>query len=174
MIVANQLFLLACVAGCVGDTPIPSGGGGPDGRPPAPDAPAALDAGTADAGPFRCRDPITTGLDNGHHNAGQDCQNGCHNHGFYMSGTLYALATGGGPVAGASITFVDADGRTGDMHTGSNGNFWWSLPVAFPVTITASSCPSIHAMTAKVTSDSAGCNQSGCHVVGGEGRIHLP
>lgn len=133
------------------------------------------DAPAVDAGPFRCRDRITSGLDNGHHNPGQDCQSNCHNHGFYMSGTLYASAGGGQPVVGASITFVDATGATGDMHTNLNGNFWWSLPVAFPVTIIASSCPDIKPMTAAVSSADAGCNKTGCHAgSGGPGRIHLP
>jgi hypothetical protein len=140
------------------------------------DARVAVDAAAlADAGPFRCRNRITTGLDTGHHNVGQDCQSSCHDHGFYMAGTMYASAGGGGPVVGASITFVDADGVTGDMQTNMNGNFWWSLPVRFPVTIIASSCPDIQPMTATVTSADAGCNKAGCHAGnGGPGRIHLP
>jgi hypothetical protein len=92
-----------------------------------------------------------------------------------MSGTIYASASGGQPVVGASITFVDADGATGDMHTGLNGNFWWSLPVAFPVTLIASSCPDIKPMTAAVTAADAGCDRSGCHAgAAGPGRVHLP
>lgn len=162
----------------MGDIGSPSGGGSPDARTATPDArgPAA-DAAVADgpAAVFKCREPITTGLDNGHHNAGQNCQNGCHNHGFFMSGTLYASAAGGGIVSGASITFVDATGYTGDMHSNLNGNFWWSLPVVFPVKITASRCPDIKPMTMTVSENDAGCNQNGCHAGGGAtGRIHLP
>ena len=122
-----------------------------------------------------CRNKITTGLDNGHHNPGQNCQQACHNHGFFLSGTLFSSASGGPPVVGASITFIDANGVTGDMQTNLNGNFWWSLPVAFPVKIIASSCPDIQPMTAMVTSTGGGCNQSGCHSgAGGPGRVHLP
>lgn len=122
-----------------------------------------------------CRNKITTGLDNGHHNPGQNCQQGCHNHNFSMSGTLFSSAAGGAPVVGASITFIDANGVTGDMQTNLNGNFWWALPVAFPVKIIASSCPDIQPMTAMVTSTGGGCNQAGCHSGGGgPGRIHLP
>jgi hypothetical protein len=38
------------------------------------------------------------------------------------------------------------------MRSGSNGNFWWTLPVAFPVTLIASACPTIDRMTATITS----------------------
>jgi hypothetical protein len=141
----------------------------PDARPGdggMPDAPAM----------FMCRNKITTGLDTGHHNPGQDCQQSCHNHGFFMSGTLYSSAGGGTPVVGASITFVDANGFTGDMVSNQNGNFWWAaLPVAFPVKIIASSCPDIQPMNVMVDATGAGCNKSGCHSGGGgPGRVHLP
>lgn len=164
---------LAAVVGCVGEpstTPGP-----PDARDPI-DARPAIDARLPDApAAFVCRDKITAGLDNGHHNPGQNCQQSCHNHGFSMSGTLYSAASGGQPVVGASITFIDADGRTGDMQSNLNGNFWWALPVAFPVKIIASSCPDIQPMVAMVTAAGGGCNQSGCHSgTGGPGRVHLP
>lgn len=172
----NSLFILACVTGhlggCTGGLPTPSGSGLPDARGPTSDA-RLSDAPAVDAGPFRCRDRITSGLDNGHHNPGQDCQSSCHNHGFYLSGTLYAAAGGGQPVVGASLTFVDATGATGDLHTGLNGNFWWSLPVTFPITIIASSCPDEKPMTAAVSD--AGCNKAGCHAGSASpGRVHLP
>jgi hypothetical protein len=137
-----------------------------------------IDAGgpLADAAPFKCRDLVTTGLDNGHHRPGEDCQNGCHDHGFYLSGTLYSSTSGGQPVVGAAITFIDATGYTGDMRSGTNGNFWWGLPVVFPVTLIASECPStITPMTATVPSGQGGCNRTGCHTAGGTtGRVHLP
>lgn len=169
-------FLAAClaaVAACVGQpttTPgPPDARGTPDGRPggdaPLPDGP----------GEFTCRNKITMGLDNGHHNPGQDCQQSCHDHGFFMSGTMYSSASGGPPVVGASITFIDANGVTGDMQTNLNGNFWWSLPVAFPVKIIASMCPDIQPMVMMVDAAGAGCNKGGCHSGGGSpGRVHLP
>lgn len=139
--------------------------GRPGGDAPLPDGP----------GEFTCRNKITMGLDNGHHNPGQDCQQGCHDHGFFMSGTMYSSASGGPPVVGASITFVDANGVTGDMQTNLNGNFWWSLPVAFPVRIIASMCPDIQPMMMMVDAAGAGCNKGGCHSGGGSpGRVHLP
>ncbi len=176
----NSLFLLACVAGCVGGLPSGPGNAGPDahvsssGSPS--DAGVLVDAASlGDAAPFRCRDIVTTGLDTGHHNPGQDCQNGCHDHGFYLSGTLYSSANGGQPVVGAAITFIDATGATGDMRSGTNGNFWWTLPVTFPVTLIASACPTIDQMTATVPSGQGGCNRTGCHTAsGGAGRVHLP
>ncbi len=164
----------AALAGCVGQpTSMP-----PDARGPRVDARPA-DAPPPDGmAPFMCRNRITTGLDNGHHNAGQNCQQSCHDHGFYMSGTLYASAAGGAIVAGASITFIDANGATGDMRSNLNGNFWWSLPVAFPVKIIASMCPDVAPMVAMVQAAGAGCNQAACHAnnigSGGPGRMHLP
>lgn len=161
-------------AGCVAG----EGGGpstNPDASKPGGDAKVA-DAGMADApAPFKCRDKVTTGLDNGHHNPGQDCQQGCHNHNFSMSGTLYSSANGGAVLVGAALTFIDANGVTGDMRSNLNGNFWWSLPVAFPVKIIASSCPDIVPMVSMVTAGNGGCNKNGCHTAaGGAGRIHLP
>ena len=178
--IANSLFLLVCVAGCVGGVPPSPGGAGPDahvsGSGSAADGGLLMDAGSlSDAAPFKCRDIITTGLDTGHHNPGQDCQSSCHDHGFYLSGTLYSSASGGNPVVGAAITFIDATGHTGDMRAGMNGNFWWSLPVDFPVTLIVSECPTtINKMTATVASGE-GCNRSGCHTAnGGAGRVHVP
>jgi hypothetical protein len=172
----------ATVAGCVGDlTPTP-GSSTPDAHLPTSSAPGTdarlppADASTVDAAPFRCRNQITAGLDNGHHNAGQNCQDSCHNHGFYLSGTLYSSASGGAPVVGASITFRDATGYTGDMVSGTNGNFWWTLPVTFPVTLIASSCPDMQPMTTMLaTAADGGCNKGGCHASGSaNGRAHLP
>jgi len=167
------LCATSAAAGCVGKTP--SGGDPPDapGGGPGKDAGLSIDALTDAMGQFTCRDKITTGLDNGHHRPGENCQQSCHDHGFFMSGTLFG--SDGKGLAGASITFIDANGMSGDMHTGINGNFWWALlPVAFPVTVIASSCPDVQKMTATVTADGAGCNKDGCHVTGAAGRMHLP
>jgi hypothetical protein len=174
---AKSRIFLACsvaMAGCVGQPTPGPGGGTPDAHVKM-DAGGLADARPADAAPFMCRNKITMGLDNGHHNPGQNCQQGCHNHNFSMSGTLYSSAAGGAPVVGASITFIDANGVTGDMQTNLNGNFWWALPVAFPVKIIASMCPDIQPMVSMVTSTGGGCNQAGCHSGGGgPGRVHLP
>jgi hypothetical protein len=49
------------------------------------------------------------------------------------------------------------------------------LPVAFPVTLITSECPTaINRMTATVPSGQ-GCNRTGCHTAsGGAGRVHVP
>lgn len=180
--IANSLFLLVCAAGCVGGLPSSPGNAGPDAHTSGsgsgsghPDGGVLVDGSLTDAGPFKCRDVMTTGVDTGHHNPGQDCQSSCHDHGFYLSGTLYSSAGGGNVVVGAAITYIDANGATGDMRSGLNGNFWWTLPVAFPVRLIASECPStINPMTATVSSGQ-GCNRTGCHTAnGGAGRVHLP
>jgi hypothetical protein len=173
--VANRLFLIvgfSALGACVGDIGSPSGHAPPDAHGPIADARPA-DAPAADAAPFRCRDRVTP-PDSGHHNPGQDCLSGCHDHGFYMAGTIFSSVNGGQGLAGAWLTFIDASGATGDMRANANGNFWWALPVAFPVTIIASACPDIQQMTARVDSTTPGCNKGGCHVTGAAGRIHLP
>ena len=160
--------------------------GGCVGKPSSDDPPDApgmvgVDAARGDAlsidapAQLTCRDKVTVGLDNGRHNPGQNCLQGCHNHGFYLAGTIYSSAAGGTPVVGASLTFIDATGFTGHMVSALNGNFWSSLEVVFPVRIIASSCPDIQPMNAMVNAAGAGCNQNGCHgATGGAGRIHLP
>ena len=128
------------------------------------------DASTA----FQCRDkqPLTA-VGDGHHNPGQNCLNGCHNHGFTLAGTMTTTATSTTPLVGASITVKDANGKTFDMVTQANGNFYTKTAVAFPVTVIASACPSVHQMNASVTN--GGCNRTGCHsATGGAGHITLP
>jgi hypothetical protein len=124
-----------------------------------------------------CKNKVTTNLGNGHHNAGQDCQNSCHNHGFTLSGTLYSSVSGGTVVAGASITVKDAGGNTFDMVSQSDGNFYTTNFVQFPVTVYASECQisqMSQVMTDPVNSGQGGCNKSGCHTTASQGRIHLP
>jgi hypothetical protein len=144
-----------------------SSGGHMDAQMGTPDAPS---------GP-PCKNKITTNLGNGHHNAGQDCQNACHNHGFTLSGTLYSSISGGSYVAGASITVKDAAGHTFDMISQSDGNFYTSNSIQFPVTVYASECQisqTSQVMTDSITSGNGGCNKSGCHTTASQGRIHLP
>ncbi len=172
--ICNPLIFIV-LAGCsVGDTS-PSGGDPVDASPHGVRADAHIgspDSG-ADAAPFACRDRVTSGLNNGHHNPGQDCQGSCHDHGFAMSGTLYSSATGGAPVAGVSITVMDAGGQVFDMVTSQNGNFWWNLTVQYPARVIASSCPTIVPMNMTLTSlEQGACSTSGCHA-GAAGRVHL-
>ena len=111
---------------------------------------------------------------NGHHNAGTDCMDGCHNHGFTLAGTLYTSSAGTTIIAGGTITIRDAAGHTFDVVSQRNGNFYTSTAVTFPVTVIASECPAAATMTESIASGSGGCNRTGCHTTGGQGRIHLP
>jgi len=114
---------------------------------------------------------------NGHHNAGQNCMSSCHFHGFTLAGTLYTTSTGSTPISGAVITVKDASGSTFDIVTQTNGNFYTSNSVQFPVTVYASECQisqTSEVMTAAVTSSQGGCNMSGCHTTSAQGHIKLP
>lgn len=176
------LALALLLAGCtVGDGTIGGGGGGGgDGTDE-----TLADAGTAssdgssvggpDAAVFMCRTKVAVDtLSNGHHNAGQDCLQGCHNHGFSLAGTLYTTAGGGTAVRGGTITVVDANGQTFDVVSQLNGNFYTTKPVTFPVKVTASLCPDIKPMSGSIPSGSGGCNKSGCHTAAAAGRVHVP
>jgi hypothetical protein len=114
----------------------------------------------------------------GHHYPGQDCNGFCHNHGFTLAGTLYTSATGSTPIAGATIVAKDAANHTIQMLSGTNGNFYTTSSVQFPVTVYATECQisqTVSQMQATVLSSSnGGCNASGCHTTGSQGHVHLP
>jgi hypothetical protein len=160
----------ACMVGSIETTS--GGGGGVDAGGSGSGSgsgSAGTGSGSGSGSGFACRNPLPAPGD-GHHNAGLDCMNGCHNHGFTLAGTLYA-ANKTSPVVGASITVVDANGATFDMVTMTNGNFYTSTAVKLPVTVTASSCPSVSPMIGKAST--GGCNNTSCHG-GAQGAIHLP
>jgi len=159
------------LAGCTVGT-LDGGGGGTTDNNSSPDGGAADGATvTADAATFACRNKVTSGIGNGHHNAGQDCQGGCHNHGFTLSGTIYAGTTA---LSGATITVKDATNHTFDVVSQANGNFYTINAVVFPITVVASMCPDVAKMSSQITSGNGGCNKSGCHTTTAQGRIHLP
>jgi hypothetical protein len=167
--------LLAIVllgSACTGIVDTSGPGGGSDVVPDAGPGSNTPDGGTTptDAPAFACRNPVTN-VGSGNHNAGQDCMNGCHNHGFTLAGTLFVPNTTT-PVVGASITVVDGAGKTFDIVSQRNGNFYTSTTVTFPVHVTASRCPDVMAMSGAVAA--GGCNQTGCHASGAQGSIHLP
>jgi len=186
----RTILLLAVFTGaCTGIVESAGGAGGPDaatggphptvdaapGTNPDPDAGMGMPTTDAMTAAFACRNPVAPAPANGHHNAGQDCQQGCHNHGFTFSGTLYTSAAGAAILAGATITATDAAGKVVDVVSNTNGNFYSSTPVTFPLTMHVSSCPTIQQMSATVTAADGGCNKTGCHVAGGSpGRVHLP
>ncbi|HSN25615.1 MAG TPA: hypothetical protein VLT45_05000 [Kofleriaceae bacterium] len=158
----------------------PGGGGGPDASSGGTDAPAgSIDApgsgsGSGSGSGNGCINQVTGTLPDGHHNPGQDCQNACHNHGFTMSGTIFTSINSNTAVVGATVVVKDANNQTVKMVTATNGNFYTSTPVAFPVTVLATECPNVANMTAQVTQGNGGCNKSGCHSAGAQGQIHLP
>jgi len=105
----------------------------------------------------------------GHHNPGMDCMGGCHFHGFAFAGTLMQ-ADGVTPAVGATVTVVDANNNSQDVVVGDNGNFYTFFPVAFPIRVQASLCPSTQVMTTHPTK--GGCNATDCHG-GTQGLAHL-
>jgi hypothetical protein len=142
----------------------------PDASLGASDAPEVARDGanvTADAAPA-CK-PANVIHGDGHHNPGQDCMSGCHDHGFSLAGTLL-LADGVTPASNATITVVDATHFSQDIVASTNGNFFSYLPVTYPVTITASMCPSVQPMAETATVGS--CNSAACHG-GVQGMSHL-
>lgn len=135
------------------------------------DAGKPSDAGKADAG--LCIAAVSP-PGSGHHNAGDDCAS-CHDslsasRRWTLAGTLYTKATGGVALSGATIEVVDANGKVVTMATNTNGNFYTTTPVTFPVHTRASKCPNDARMVA--TAAQGSCNRSSCHVSGM--RIHLP
>lgn len=166
-------LLLLCA--CVGGTQTGDGGGNGSGRGTIVDA--AIDARVImwpDAAPgmgnnLPCKNPATPPGD-GQHNTGRSCFQSCHNHRFTLAGTLYTNATGNSGFSGATITITDANGKTIDIVTHRNGNFWTMEPLAFPVLVLASSCPS--AVKMEASSATGDCNS--CHVGGTNDQMHLP
>ena len=104
------------------------------------------------------------------HNAGKDCMDGCHNHGFTFAGTIYDAA--GKAVAGAEVRLVDANGKAISVHSGSDGNFHSSSSWTGPAHVGARDATN-KALMVSTLATGKGCN--GCHTNGGTApKIHLP
>jgi len=131
---------------------------------------------TADAGantaPGDCV-PQSVASESGHHNPGTACLQ-CHGAGqgpdFTLGGTVYDGLNSDVPMAGVTVTLLDADGVELILTTSENGNFWTNQQLAYPVTTTTSNCPNTHPMLSTVQSAGADCNSGGCHTSGF--RIH--
>jgi hypothetical protein len=149
-----------------------TGGGG--GTIMMPDGGAANDGGaTGDGGASQCI-PAVGNPPDGHHNPGANCLL-CHDSRqmlpslrWTVAGTLFDGLSSTTPTVGATIELIDADGQVITIPTATNGNFWTTTRVRFPLQVRASKCPSNQVMGTQ-TFDSS-CN--GCHVPGM--RIHLP
>jgi hypothetical protein len=171
--------LFVALAACHGTLEQDSTGG-----PGGPGANSGVDAGSEPAGDspdatpvseVACDDPVPTNED-GEHNPGTDCL-ACHSPNgegptFSIGGTLYDGVASNTPVAGATIRFTDANGLDHAMISALNGNFWTEDPVAFPITVSASSCPDTRPMNAPVQEAGGSCALGGCHTA--QFRVHLP
>jgi hypothetical protein len=161
------------VASCIGD--VPTGGGGAidaavsDGRADA-QAIRWIDAAPGTGNNLPCENPVMPVPQNGHHNTGKSCFQSCHNHGFTLAGTLYTNATGNTGFGGATISVTDAANKTIKVVVNSNGNFYTSDSLTFPVLVIASSCPSAKRMNG--STPNGNCNA--CHVGGTNDQMHLP
>jgi cytochrome c553 len=109
-------------------------------------------------------------LPQGQHNAGQDCI-GCHNaNGGVPANTYFTIAgtvvdANGGGIAGATVVVTDNNQAQKRLVTATNGNFYTTDTIAFPVTVKVTSCPTTKKMTAQVQSSGGSCNS--CHANGG-------
>ena len=158
-------------AGGSGGTVGGTGGGG--GTILMPDGGAADDGGTANGDGGACIPAVGTPPD-GHHNPGANCLL-CHdsnqmspNLRWTVAGTLFDGISSSNPTAGATIEIIDAQGLVLTIPTATNGNFWTTTRVHFPLQVRASKCPANLVMPSPTFDGS--CNA--CHVPGM--RIHLP
>jgi hypothetical protein len=141
---------------------------------------ATVVATTVDNTVMTCDAPGTSPTPtSGFHNPGNSCiQSGCHTVArasvtkpMTIAGTLYGAIGGGAAVSKATIHAIDANGVDIKMVTTTNGNFWSTQTVAFPIKVRASLCPNAdQPMISPVTSTQGSCNA--CHGAGN--RIHLP
>jgi hypothetical protein len=163
---AVRAIALVCLGACVGGVEgggTGSGSGSGSGASDASiDAPKLMwvDAASGSGSGLPCKQP-TTPLTNGHHNTGKSCFDNCHNHGFTLAGTLYTTSTSNTGAAGATVTVVDSTNKTVDIVVSTNGNFYTSQPLSFPVLVMASACPSAVKMNVAVAATGRGCNT--CH-----------
>jgi len=171
ILVSFALLLGACAADEDTRTSRPDAGGDPDVDAGDPGDPTAPDAGGGD--PAACAEPVAD-PGTGNHNSGAACI-ACHltNAGpdFTLAGTLYTSKAGTATLAGATVIVVDAAGDEVRLVTKTNGNFYTTQQLTFPVKVRASRCPDSAAMTAGAPAGD--CN--GCHTASAtQGRIHLP
>jgi hypothetical protein len=168
------VLVASMLAACsIGDLPPPSGPNdgsvAGDGRADA----AALqwiDAPPGTGNNLPCKNTVNPAPTLGRHNPGKSCFQSCHNHGFTLAGTLYTNATGNSGFAGATMSFVDGANKPFDIVVNSNGNFYTSQAITFPVLIIASACPS--AVKMEGSSPNGNCNA--CHVGATSDQMHLP
>ena len=159
------LGLCASLAACVGG--VQGGGGGSDSGTPDPDAkidaPKLMWVDAANGSGAPCKNAVLPAPTQGHHNTGRNCFDSCHNHGFTLAGTLYTTSVSNTGAGGATVTVIDSQNKTVDIVVNSDGNFYTSTALAYPVLTFASSCPTSVKMNVAVAQSGRGCNT--CHGV---------
>ncbi|HTE54736.1 MAG TPA: hypothetical protein VK698_27970 [Kofleriaceae bacterium] len=156
----------------------PDAGGGDDG---ADDGAGDVDAaaggdGTTEGSADECTDLSTAVEEDGYHEARFDfeatgspgcisanCHDGSSAGGTYtVAGALYdQRASGGDPLAGATIYVTDSTGKFVKMTTAQNGFFWTDEPMTPPFKTAATGCPQLLPMISQ--SVNGNCNISFCH-----------
>jgi hypothetical protein len=164
-------FFLVCFVISLGSGCLVQEGDPPDGDDVqgGPDAGGDTTPGPDGGSDVAC-EPAATQLPFGNHNAGAACLS-CHTGTgaapkWTIAGTIY----GGDGLAlpGATITVTDNGGNELKLISASNGNFYTSQTVQFPVRVVASRCPDTRPM---LNAQQIG-NCNSCH--SGASRIKLP
>jgi hypothetical protein len=89
----------------------------------------------------------------------------------YVGGVVYASASGGSVVNGATMIITNGNGTTVSSATGSDGFYRLSGTISSPYIACVSQCPNTRCSV--TTHTSTDCNASGCH--GNSSlRVHLP
>jgi len=159
----GALVSLFLVCGCAGDL-----GGAPPPGPVGPQPDAAPVEPPPPQGP-PCQNKVVDAaqIPDGHHFPGQDCMGACHDHGFTLGGTLLTKNKAVNP--GGVITITDAMQKTISVTAGTNGNFYTSELLVFPLKVYASACPDVAEMVSEVKEGEGGCAKGGCHTGGTTG-----
>lgn len=121
-------------------------------------------------------DPPVAATTDGHHHPGEDCLM-CHYQGgggppFTFGGTLFTDSGGTSPLVGGSFHLIDANGTDVVVTSQTNGNFWSTDLVTFPVVAFGSLCPDVVPMLGPLNDGDGSCNKAGCHTSGF--RTHVP
>lgn len=129
-----------------------------------------VDAGALAEIPTPPCDPPAMVTGDGHHHPGEDCLM-CHHQGgmgppFTFAGTMFETSGGSAPLAGGTFHLIDAMGTDVIVTTQSNGNFYSTDLVTFPVVAFGTLCPEVKPMIAVLRESDGSCNTSGCHTSG--------
>jgi hypothetical protein len=114
--------------------------------------------------------------------AGVNCMD-CHsaaggaNAKWGIAGTVYNSSAGTTPVAKAEVRVVDATGKElALVYSDDKGNFWadtivGGIPAGSKVGVRNATVTKL--MSTTLAAKDSGCQQTGCHVAGSQGRVFL-